>query len=59
MDYVLNDYVHLDTAILSILMIMDWTSEPVTKSELNDVFYKSCLGHGVFSLQGKPNYDNW
>jgi hypothetical protein len=36
------------------LVIMDWTSEPVSQPRLNVVLYKSCLGHGVCSQQWKP-----
>jgi hypothetical protein len=42
----LPGYCHAPT-----LMIMDWTSEPVSHPQLNVVFYKTCLGHGVCSQQ--------
>jgi hypothetical protein len=40
--------------MLPIVMIMGWTSEPVSQPQLNVVPYKSCLGHGVSSQQWKP-----
>jgi hypothetical protein len=49
----LQHHVSLDTAMLPAMMIMDWTSEPVSQPPLNVVLYKSCLGHGVSSQQWK------
>ena len=39
----------------SSLMIMDWTSEPVSQPLLVIFPYKGCLGHGVSSQQWKPS----
>jgi hypothetical protein len=39
----------------SVMIIMDWTSEPVSQPQLNVVLYKSCLGHGICSQQRNPN----
>jgi len=33
------------------LMIMDWTSDPVSQPQLNVVLYKTYIGHGVCSQQ--------
>ena len=40
--------------MLPTTMMMDWTSEPVSQTQLNDVLYKSCLGLGVSSQQWNP-----
>jgi hypothetical protein len=40
----------LDAAMLPTMMIMDWTSEAVSWSQLHIVLYKkNCFGYGVSS----------
>jgi hypothetical protein len=39
-------------------MIMDWTSEPISQLQINVVFYKTCLGHGVCSQQENPKTED-
>jgi hypothetical protein len=43
-------HVFLDADMLSAMMIMDWTFEIVSQTQLNVCLYESCLDHGV-SLQ--------
>ena len=44
----------LHAAMLSAMMLMDETSETISQAQLNVVFHKSCLGHGVSLKQWKP-----
>lgn len=44
------------TTILPAIIIMDWTSEPVSQPQVNVVLCKSCHGYGVSSQQW--NLDN-
>ena len=51
--HLLQGHACLDTARLPAMMMMGQTFEPVSQAQLNVVFYKSCLGHGVSSQQWK------
>jgi hypothetical protein len=50
----LQEHICLGAVMLPTLMIMDWTSEPVSRPQLNVCLYKSCLSHGISSQQWKP-----
>jgi hypothetical protein len=41
----------LDTAMLPVMTVVDWSSETVSQLQLNGFFCKSCHGHGVSSQQ--------
>jgi hypothetical protein len=41
----------MSAIVLPAMMIMDWTSEPVSQPQLNVFLYKSCFGYGIPSQQ--------
>ena len=48
---VLQYHICLGTSVLPTRMIMDYTSEPVHRSQLDVFFWKSYYDHGISSQQ--------
>lgn len=55
LDSLLQYHVYLHSAMLLIMIIIDFTFETVVQPQLRVFLYNNCHGHSVSSQQYKPN----